>query len=223
MPPIKCETTNEIKYNDDVQEYKSLTKEEELKLSQLLKKERQVKNDNVNIKNPFMIKSEFEVRLSLDKDPRKHKGNTEYTDLYQTGETDFKLVNHFDSGFNYDISKNNNVSQDIYKEISTIDNFDYVLDGETLNKLRKDGKQIHKEDSKIPLSFIQINNERDGAIWYKKHYPKIPDDLIPIICRYHWGEPITKKSIKNEKKKIEKKAKQQGLKIENKKVFVSFD
>ena len=55
------------------------------------------------------------------------------------------------------------------------------------------------------------------------NYPRIPDDLIPIIARYHWGEPITKKGIRNEKKKIIKKGKEQkGLQIKKGPVFVEF-
>ncbi len=59
--------------------------------------------------------------------------------------------------------------------------------------------------------------------WYSKHYPKLPDDLLPIIARYHWGEPITKKSLKNEKKKIIKKEQSKGLIRVNKNVSLSFD
>jgi len=206
------EPENPLELNDD----------EKQKLSKLIKKEFSVEKDQYNLKNAFMCKSNFEVRLSLDKDPRKHKGNTDYIDLYQSGESDFVMYNHLDNGMTYNISKNvNGVSQEKYIETSLIDKYDYVLDSDTLNSKRSDGKEPHKEP--LPLSFIQINNERDGALWYKEHYPKIPDDLIPIIARYHWGEPITKKSIKNEKKKIIKKAGQKGLKIENKKVSITFD
>ncbi len=73
---------------------------------------------------------------------------------------------------------------------------------------------IDKYDYEVPA---EILNEVDSVEQYKKHYPKKPDDLLSIISRYHWGEPITKKAIKNEKKKIEKKAQAQGLKIMTKK------
>ena len=73
------------------------------------------------------------------------------------------------------------------------------------------------------------NNEQDGINWYKKHYPKIPDDLLPIIARYNWGDPITKKAIKNEKKKIVKTLKKEGLQVktkednDNKPFILTFD
>ena len=103
-----------------------------------------------------------------------------------------------------------------------MDKYDYIVDAETLNKNRTDGKTPHKEGNNIPLSFLQINNTQDGMLWYKKNYPKIPDDLLPIIARYHWGDPITKKSIKNERKKLQKKMNKPEFKVEHKKFVVDF-
>ena len=170
------------------------------------------------IKNPFVCRSDFEVRVSLDKDPRKHKGNTDYLNLYETDEGAVHLVNELDSRSSYEFGK---VAPNKYKEMSIINKYDYELSAEYLNERRSDGKELHKDP--LPLSFIQITNEKDGAVWYKNNYPRIPDDLIPIIARYHWGEPITKKGIRNEKKKIIKKGKEQkGLQIKKGPVFVEF-
>ena len=170
------------------------------------------------IKNPFVCRSDFEVRISLDKDPRKHKGNTDYLNLYETDEGAVHLVNELDSRSSYEFGK---VAPNKYKEMSIINKYDYELSAEYLNERRSDGKELHKDP--LPLSFIQIKNEKDGALWYKMNYPRIPDDLIPIIARYHWGEPITKKCIRNEKKKIIKKGKEQkGLQIKKGPVFVEF-
>ena len=170
------------------------------------------------IKNPFVCRSDFEVRVSLDKDPRKNKGNTDYLNLYETDEGAVHLVNELDSRSSYEFGK---VAPNKYKEMSIINKYDYELSAEYLNERRSDGKELHKDP--LPLSFIQIKNEKDGALWYKMNYPRIPDDLIPIIARYHWGEPITKKGIRNEKKKIIKKGKEQkGLQIKKGPVFVEF-
>tara|TARA_R110000737_G_scaffold302739_2_gene309868 strand:- start:3303 stop:3962 length:660 start_codon:yes stop_codon:yes gene_type:complete len=170
------------------------------------------------IKNPFVCRSDFEVRISLDKDPRKNKGNTDYLNLYETDEGAVHLVNELDSRSSYEFGK---VAPNKYKEMSIINKYDYELSAEYLNERRSDGKELHKDP--LPLSFIQIKNEKDGALWYKMNYPRIPDDLIPIIARYHWGEPITKKGIRNEKKKIIKKGKEQkGLQIKKGPVFVEF-
>ena len=152
------------------------------------------------IKNPFVCRSDFEIRISLDKDPRKKIGNTDYCSLYETEEGALHLNNPLDSKTNYEFGK---IPPNKYKEYSIINNYDYDISAEMLNKKRSDGKEPHKDP--LPLSFIQISNEKEGALWYSTNYPKIPDDLIPIIARYHWGEPITKKGLKNEKKKINKK------------------
>ena len=193
------------------------TIEEKKKLDKIFKQSQEAKYQV--IENPFMIHSKFGIRVGLGKNPNDNKGNTDFIDLYETGTGECRIVNHLDPAMNYTINKNLTVEPP--KEYSLINKYDYELSAEHLNNHRTDLKEPHKYP--LPLSFIQINNERDGALWYKTNYPRIPDDLIPIIARYHWGEPMTKKSIKNEKKKIEKKANQKGLKIEHKKVSVEFD
>ena len=107
---------------------------------------------------------------------------------------------------------------DYNQSITDMSKYDYEVPVEVINKT---SKVEHKQA--LPLSFLQIRTEEEGIDWYARHFPKIPDDLLPIIARYHWGEPITKKGIKNEKKKIEKKLKKEGLSVEQKKVVLSFD
>ncbi|MAK55546.1 MAG: hypothetical protein CML17_06845 [Pusillimonas sp.] len=119
-------------------------------------------------------------------------------------------------GNQYLINPNNDKMSYVFglekdEELISSDNVDFQIPAEVLNEKRNDGKELHKQG--LPLSFIQIKTEEEGVEWYKKHYPKIPTDLLPIIARYHWGEPITKKAIKNERKKINKKAEKKGLKI----------
>jgi hypothetical protein len=164
--------------------------------------------DYLNIKNPFICKSVSEVRVS-SKHPDKYiNENNNHVIKGESGNT--YLYNPTDEKLCFTFGKN-----DEDTKLIDIDKFDYEVPAEILNEKRTDGKTLHKDG--LPLSFIQIDNEVDGVEWYKKHYPKIPDDLLSIISRYHWGEPITKKAIKNEKKKIEKKAQAQGLKIMTKK------
>jgi len=193
----------------------NFTDEEIEKLSKIFKN---TANVDKLIKNPFVCNSDFEVRVSLDKDPRNNKGNTDYIDLYENDGGVCQIFNHLDNNMNYKFGKN---KIDNTKEYSIINRYDYEMSADFLNGRRTDGKELHKDA--LPLSFIQITNEKEGALWYKMNYPKIPDDLIPIIARYHWGEAITKKGCRNEKKKIIKKAAQKGLKIEHKKVSVVFD
>ena len=177
-------------------------------------------NEYKHIKNPFVCNGEFQVRLDGDK-PQ--------TNL----DTDYIMNAHNPvNGNRYLINPNNDKMSFTFgtgeeKETTDFDKFDYEVSAETLNKKRTDGKEIHKEG--LPLSFIHIDNEEDGINWYKKNYPKIPDDLLPIIARYNWGDPITKKAIKNEKKKIIKTLKKDGLKVktkednDNKPFILTFD
>ena len=165
------------------------------------------------IKNPFTCKSSVGVRLSLDKDPREFKENFSIEE-YTTPNGN----KHFYSETNNKINFTFGTADETEKEYTTRDKFDFQVPAEIINKKAK-----VKHKTSLPLSFIQIRTEEEGIEWYKTNYPKIPDDLLPIIARYHWGEPITKKAIKNERKKMEKKLKKQGLSVERKKVSISFD
>ncbi len=159
--------------------------------------------DYLNIVNPFICKGISEVRIQPDKDPRKKIDETK--NVVIKGEKNTYLYNPTSPNLTYTIG------EDTEKELVDIDKYDYQVPADVLNEKRTDGKNLHKDG--LPLSFIQINNEVDGIDWYKKHYPKIPTDLLSIIARYHWGEPITKKGIKNEKKKIIKKKEKEGIKV----------
>tara|TARA_R110000744_G_scaffold130917_1_gene238772 strand:+ start:1178 stop:1765 length:588 start_codon:yes stop_codon:yes gene_type:complete len=169
------------------------------------------------IKNPFVCNSAAQVRMSLDKDPRVTKGNTSFCNEVLTKNGNTHMINQLDDKLSFCFG----TAEEAGQEYTDIANYDYELSAETLNNLRSNDKVTHT--SAIPISFIQIDNELDGIEWYKLNHPKIPDDLLPIIARYHWGEPITKKSVKNEKKKIQKKMGKQGLTLINKNVELRFD
>lgn len=169
------------------------------------------------IKNPFVCKTSAPIRLTLDKSPLMKTGNTQFVRTATLHNGNKKMINELDPKLSYDFGKE--VDDTEYTDISK---YDYEVPAEVLNGEKEEGhKNFHKTG--LPLSFINITTEEEGIEWYSKHYPKIPEDLLPIIARYHWGEPITKKVIKNEKKKIEKKLNKAGLSIENKKVELSFD
>lgn len=178
------------------------------------------------IENPFVKMDSFvKPRLSLAKDPINKIGNTDYSVFKETSEGEIFIENELDPKLNYFIAKE-------IKEIKPSDMvvpldedmLDYSVSAETLNKLRTDGKEIHKDP--LPISFLQIKNEEEGLLWYKKHYPKIPDDLLPIIARYHWGATLNNRNLKKEKKRNKKKEVPKGLEIrhDSKNPFiVSFD
>ena len=156
-----------------------------------------------NIENPFCVKvSGVNQKYAFSLNPKSTIGNTEFTDLVELGKDNSIIVNHLDDKLSYMFGKKPITEV----ETSNIECYDYQIPAEQINKT---AKVKHKEG--LPISFIQIDNIEDGILWYKKHYPKVPDELLPIIARYHWGEPFTKKGIKNEKKKLRKKKNQDKL------------
>jgi len=164
------------------------------------------------INNPFVKLDSFvKPRLTLSKDPINKKGNTEYLGFYES-EGGIQINNDLDPKLNYFISDTiKDMSQyktDMYVPLDE-EMLDYHISAESLNKNRTDGKEPHSEP--LPISFLNIKNEEEGLIWYRQHYPKIPDDLLPIIARYHWGAKINKNTIKKEKKKNKKKEVPKGL------------
>tara|TARA_R110000772_G_scaffold223089_3_gene333482 strand:+ start:289 stop:831 length:543 start_codon:yes stop_codon:yes gene_type:complete len=171
------------------------------------------KADPTLIKNPFVCNSAFHVRMGLDKDPRSKIGNTDFSKEVALDNGNTIMINELDPKLEYMFG-----SEVVDTELVSLSNMDYEVPPEVLNKT---SKVEHKEG--LPLSFLQVKTEEEGLEWYKINYPKIPEELLPIIARYHWGEPITKKAIKNEKKKINKKLSKSGLIYSNKKVELSFD
>jgi len=155
-------------------------------------------SDPLLIKNPFSVKSAVGVRIGLDKDPRLNKNNcAKHIHTAELPSGNKILFNESDEKLNYVCGKNEE------KEYANSDMYDYHVSAEILNNKRTDGKTPHKDG--VPYSFLQVKNELDGIEWYRTHYPKMPEELLPIMARYNWGEPITKKAVKNEKKKLKKK------------------
>lgn len=166
------------------------------------------KSDPLLIKNPFTIKSSAGVRVGVGKDPRYYKvGNVDFVDHYKKPNGNHQLIDNRNDKLSYTCGKADETKQ----EYTGIDAYDYFVSADTLNNLRTDDKKPHKEG--VPISFLQIDNEIDGIEWYRKHYPKLPDELLPVIARYNWGEPITKKAVKNERKKFNKKLNKENNKL----------
>lgn len=80
-------------------------------------------------------------------------------------------------------------------------------------------------DQVVPISYSQIKTSEEGEDWYRAKYPELPEDFYGIIARYTWGQPFTKKEIKNTCKKIKKKGKEapQGYSMVKGKFELSFD
>ena len=85
---------------------------------------------------------------------------------------------------------------------------------------------VYGEDKTKTLSYLSVKSVEEGIDWYRKEYPKVPEELIPMMARWSWGNlnDVTKKEIKNNiKKQRKKEAKQKGLVITKKPVVVTFD
>ena len=92
--------------------------------------------------------------------------------------------------------------------------------------------QVTNHDVPLPSSFLQIKEGKvkKGIDWYRRHYPKVPDELIEIMARYNFGDLkyATRKSVRNDAKKYRKKFKKdpyiaQGLTISKGPYVVRFD
>ena len=76
-----------------------------------------------------------------------------------------------------------------------------------------DGSNLSKT---IPLSYIDLKTVEEGEEWFKNKYPNLPEEYWSIMSKYYLKEPFTKKSLKNDLKKLKKKGTNknlQGLKI----------
>jgi len=118
-----------------------------------------------------------------------------------------------------DIDINNNLPEVIDR--SMIDYSVVVKKGEPETE-----DSIGTLDETKPLSYIACKSQEQGELWYRQKYPNLPEDFYGIISRYTWGNPQTKKSIKNEVKKVKKNPKKpipQGLSVLRGKFSVRFD
>ncbi len=80
------------------------------------------------------------------------------------------------------------------------------------------------EDLQKTLSYLSVKSVEEGINWYRNQFPKLPEELLPLMARWNWGDlnNETKKSIKNKRKKQTKKQKP-TFKIEQKPVVITFD
>ena len=78
----------------------------------------------------------------------------------------------------------------------------------------------------MPISLAQIKTIEEATEQIKKKYPDLPSEYWSIMAKYYFKEPLTKKQLKNELKKLNKKGKSkelQGLKIIQGKFKIDFD
>jgi hypothetical protein len=133
-----------------------------------------------------------------------------------------------DPKMNYTFKAKENADEDPSSLVITPrEKFDY---GVVIKKGEKETEDwTGTLDTTAPISYATIKDPKLGEEWYRKKFPNLPEEFYGVIARYTWGQPQTKKSIKNEKKKYEKKDKPkgkeppQGLQVLKGKFIVDFN
>jgi hypothetical protein len=61
-------------------------------------------------------------------------------------------------------------------------------------------------DLRDSIGFMSVNSVDEGIAWYRNNFPKVPEELYPIMARWNWGDlkDLTKKDVKNDKKRVAK-------------------
>lgn len=95
--------------------------------------------------------------------------------------------------------------EDVETEFTHISKVDYSIGAQD----DKDNLEEDQPETRKNLSFLTVKTVEEGVEWYREYDPKIPEDLLPVMARWSFGDlsSITKKQIKNEKKKEKKKKK----------------
>jgi len=109
-------------------------------------------------------------------------------------------------------------------EIISPDKVDYMISNEPEPEEPIIKGEGTTEDLQKTLSYLSVKSVEEGINWYRNQFPKLPEELLPLMSRWNWGDlnNETKKSIKNKRKKQAKKQKP-TFKIEQKPVVITFD
>lgn len=107
------------------------------------------------------------------------------------------------------------------KEFIDIDKVDYMIDNEPQPEEYVSNEMNEKQKT---LSYLSVKSVEEGILWYKNEFPKLPEELIPLMSRWNFGDlkDETKKSVKNKRKKSIKKQKP-VFKFEHKPIVITFD
>ncbi len=108
-----------------------------------------------------------------------------------------------------------------FDEVTPLHKIDYniVTEQEAEKELNSDTKPIIEDsaDKRNSLSYMSVACVEEGIEWYRANFPKVPEDLLPLMARWSFGDlsEVTKKSVKNDTKRVKqgKKPKQKGLEV----------
>lgn len=96
------------------------------------------------------------------------------------------------------------------KEIISTDLVDYNIVSEEYSKLEteSDTKPIldESDDKRNSMSYMSVNCVEEGVEWYRKNFPKVPDELLEPMARWSFGDlsKISRRAVKNDKKRTDK-------------------
>ena len=109
-------------------------------------------------------------------------------------------------------------------EIISPDKVDYMISNEPEPEEPIIKGEGTTEDLQKTLSYLSVKSVEEGINWYRNQFPKLPEELLPLMSRWNFGNlrDETKKSIRNRKKKENKKQKP-VFKFEHKPVVITFD
>tara|TARA_R100001086_G_scaffold165385_2_gene89494 strand:- start:205 stop:639 length:435 start_codon:yes stop_codon:yes gene_type:complete len=129
------------------------------------------------------------------------------------------LIQSNDPSFNYAFLKGDDLQQfHQLPEVVGLNRYDYSFK-------RDDGTDM-KLPSLTPTSLLMSKNNLEATEeWYRQKYPNLPDEYHGIMARYSTGQLLTKKQIKQEIKKSEKKNRELpvGLQIAHGKFCLEWD
>ena len=84
------------------------------------------------------------------------------------------------------------------------------------------------EHKGMPLSFLSVKSLEEGEAWYRRN-SRYPDEIIPILARYQFGDLRTrfnKKAAKNDKRRTKKdktKRDKVGYHVTRENTILNFD
>ncbi len=104
-------------------------------------------------------------------------------------------------------------------EVVNISQYDYSF-------VRKAGNDKSMPELISATELVSFQNLDDMEEFYRQKHPNLPDEYYGIMARYSTGQPITKKEVKNNLKKVKKNPNKQlpvGLSVAHKQITIDFN
>jgi len=109
------------------------------------------------------------------------------------------------------------------QEYTPLSKLDY---GVSVLRCSKPEPEIEPEiDTRVNLSYMNVKNVEEGIDWYRNLDSKIPEELLSLMSRWSFGDlpTLTKKQMKNQRKKKRTKTMKTDIKFESGPQIVVFD